>query len=228
MKRRLISLATLTVVSLLSTANNSCRVDAFSSPAQRLPTSRREGSSRWYRDTTDDGDVGGEEVQQRDTRRRFRSRTPRRQNRQRQQPHRHPASSFSQKLFTTTHLMPPLDVSELPPPPKDLAKPYSSSNRFTSEMLTPSLRQRDDPHGESCLPTVCGPLEVTYTNAPRVVERWLADNVPGGGNTFVGFDVESVPNAPWIKQNALFDGPAVVQISTQGELTRRFGVKAKR
>jgi ribonuclease D len=30
----------------------------------------------------------------------------------------------------------------------------------------------------------------------------------------VGFDVESVPNAPWIKQNALFDGPAVVQVST--------------
>lgn len=236
MKRRLISLATLTVVSLLSTANNSCRVDAFSSPPQRLPTIRREGSSRFYRDT-DDGDVGGEEVQnggqnemqQRDTRRRFRSRTPRRQNPQRQQPRRrrdrYPVSSFSHKLFTTTHLMPPLDVSELPPPLKDsvgatttatLANPYSSSNRFTSEMLTPSLRQRDDPHDESCVPTVCGPLPVTYTNSPKVVERWLADNVPGGGNraSFVGFDVESVPNAPWIKQHALFDGPAVVQVST--------------
>ena len=142
---------------------------------------------------------------QRDTRRRFRSRTPRRQNRQRQ-------PSFSHKLFTTTHLMPPLDVSKMPPPPKDLAKPYSSSNRFTSEMLTPSLRQRDDPHDESCLPTVCGPLETVYTNSATVVERWLADNVPGSGNTFVGFDVESVPNAPWIKQNALFDGPAVVQV----------------
>mmetsp|Transcript_22619 Transcript_22619/g.65105 ORF Transcript_22619/g.65105 Transcript_22619/m.65105 type:complete len:472 (+) Transcript_22619:54-1469(+) len=239
-RQQLIALTTLTVVPLLY---NSCRVDAFSSPAQLplgggISKSRRESSSRWYRDTDDDGEVNAEnqnEMQQ-DPRRRFRSRRTRQQNRQKQPRRReqYPVSSYSHKLFATNQVLPPLDVSELPPPQDkptsrnsaddsvgattktSLSKPYSNSNRFASEMLTPSLRQRDDPDDETCVPTVCGPLPVTYTNSPRVVERWLADNVPRSGNgaSSVGFDVESVPNAPWIKHLALFDGPAVVQVST--------------
>lgn len=226
MKRQLaVALTTLTVVPLLT---NSC-AGAFSLPSRRStlavsPRSGREGTtSLMYRDTDDAVDVNAEDQNQQGPSRRFRSRRTARQQQPRHRKKRYPVSSrSSQKLFSHTHVMPPLDVSELPPTQDTatrdttLSVPYSKSNRFMSEMLTPSLRQRDDPDNDSCVPNVCGPLPVTYTNSPRVVDRWLADNVPGGGKeaSFVGFDVESVPNAPWIKQQALFDGPAVVQVST--------------
>ena len=226
MKRQLIVLTTTVVLSINSYAH------AFSSPPSRRPPI---SSRLQYRDEhcgADESSAENQNQQQQQqgptAKRRFRSKRTQRQQRQRQprrRRERYPVSSFSQRLFSHSQILPPLDVSELPPT-KDtsstrsttLSTPYSDTNRFTSEMLTPSLRQRDDPDDESCVPTVCGPLPVTYTNSPSVVERWLADNVPGStsrrGASFVGFDVESVPNAPWIKHQALFDGPAVVQVST--------------
>ena len=247
MNRQIIILHVVLSVSGLAHAfspSPSWRSQASPSSTRR----RRDGITLQYRDdgAAADGASSAEnqnlqEQQGPTTKRRFRSRRTRQQQqrqsqRQRQrQPRRrrerYPVSSFSHKLFSHSQILPPLDVTELPPvhadsasaaPPKGTASTklsitHSDTNRFTSEMLTPSLRQRDDPDDESCVPTVCGPLPVTYTNSPRVVERWLADNVPGSGSrgaSFVGFDVESVPNAPWIQQQALFDGPAVVQLST--------------
>ena len=247
MNRQLIILHVVLSVSGLAHAfspSPSWRSQASPSSTRR----RRDGITLQYRDdgAAADGASSAEnqnhqEQQGLTTKRRFRSRRTRQQQQQqsqrqrqrqpRRRRERYPVSSFSHKLFSHSQILPPLDVTELPPvhadsasaaPPKGTASTklsitHSDTNRFTSEMLTPSLRQRDDPDDESCVPTVCGPLPVTYTNSPRVVERWLADNVPGSGSrgaSFVGFDVESVPNAPWIQQQALFDGPAVVQLST--------------
>lgn len=248
MNRQLIVLTTTAILTVSGLAHAFLPSPTWRSQQLRVHVSpssrrRRDGITLQYRD---DGAAEGasaenqnqQEQQGPTAKRRFRSRRTRQQQRQQQQSQRqrqprrrrerYPVSSFSHKLFAHSQILPPLDVTELPPTqaestsaPKDTASttlsiPYSETNRFTSEMLTPSLRQRDDPDDESCVPTVCGPLPVTYTNSPRVVERWLADNVPGSGRgaSFVGFDVESVPNAPWIKHQALFDGPAVVQVST--------------
>ena len=246
MNRQIIILHVVLSVSGLAHAfspSPSWRSQASPSSTRR----KRDGITLQYRDDGAAADGASAENQNHQeqqgpiAKRRFRSRRTRQQQQQqsqrqrqrqpRRRRERYPVSSFSHKLFSHSQILPPLDVTELPPahadsasaaPPKGTASTklsitHSDTNRFTSEMLTPSLRQRDDPDDESCVPTVCGPLPVTYTNSPRVVERWLADNVPGSGSrgaSFVGFDVESVPNAPWIQQQALFDGPAVVQLST--------------
>jgi len=55
-------------------------------------------------------------------------------------------------------------------------------------------------------------IPVLYTNHPQVVQRWLEDNLSWEGSCGLGFDVESVPRAPWIRPNFL--GPATVQLAT--------------
>ena len=114
-----------------------------------------------------------------------------------------PVAAPPYSLFTVNEVLPPLDSTALPAvSPRHggnstdtdsdtLFAPYSQ--RFeSSELLRPlssSLRQRDDPDDRECQPHVCGPLPVTYTNSPAVVERWLEDNVPSHP-TFLGFDLE--------------------------------------
>lgn len=65
------------------------------------------------------------------------------------------------------------------------------------------------------------PLPVLTTRDPRVIERWLEENVPafssGDKNTYsvLGFDQESIAKPPWKPERAaLPDGPATVQLST--------------
>mmetsp|Transcript_2651 Transcript_2651/g.4105 ORF Transcript_2651/g.4105 Transcript_2651/m.4105 type:complete len:356 (-) Transcript_2651:1724-2791(-) len=65
------------------------------------------------------------------------------------------------------------------------------------------------------------PLPVLTTRDPRVIERWLEENVPafssGDKNTYsvLGFDQESIAKPPWQPGRAsLPDGPATVQLST--------------
>ena len=64
-------------------------------------------------------------------------------------------------------------------------------------------------------------LPVLTTRDPRIIERWLEENVPayssGGKNTYsvIGFDVESIAKPPWKPERAaLPNGPATVQLST--------------
>jgi len=57
-------------------------------------------------------------------------------------------------------------------------------------------------------------LPVVYTNDPKVVSRWLCDNIPSTQGCVLGFDVESVGQSPWMKRKNL--GPATVQLATPG------------
>lgn len=74
------------------------------------------------------------------------------------------------------------------------------------------------------------PIPVTYTNNPKIVHRWLSQNLPSPSqtkNAILGFDVESVPNTPWFKNKVLFEGPATVQLATPSNclvihLTRKY------
>lgn len=65
------------------------------------------------------------------------------------------------------------------------------------------------------------PLPVLTTKDPRIIERWLQENVPafssGDKNTYsiIGFDQEQIAKPPWKPERvALPDGPATVQLST--------------
>jgi hypothetical protein len=64
-------------------------------------------------------------------------------------------------------------------------------------------------------------LPVLTTKDPRIIERWLQENVPafssGDKNTYsiIGFDQEQIAKPPWKPERAaLPDGPATVQLST--------------
>jgi len=67
----------------------------------------------------------------------------------------------------------------------------------------------------SLLRTSAAPIPVTYTNSPKIVQNWLADNISSNDKfSILGFDVESVPITPWMHRQALFQGPATVQLAT--------------
>lgn len=57
------------------------------------------------------------------------------------------------------------------------------------------------------------PLPVLTTKDPRIIERWLEDNV--GEYSILGFDSETVAKLPWRPERAsLPDGPATIQLAT--------------
>lgn len=93
-------------------------------------------------------------------------------------------------FFTATRLAPPLQ--ETPEP----------------DILSPTVLERDH-----CQFHICGQLPITYTNDFQVTERWINHHLKS--YDYVGFDVESMPNAPWIKSlSGLRRGPCTVQLST--------------
>lgn len=103
--------------------------------------------------------------------------------------------------FSNIRVIPPLEMS---------------LTEATPENSTTSSSYFKENGDEFCEPHVCGPLSVTYTNDRSVVSKWMSDNIkPTGsdGSSFIGFDIESVPNAPWMR-NTQFAGPATIQLST--------------
>lgn len=101
--------------------------------------------------------------------------------------------------------------------PHRFGRPIKEDNRyFVVEQILPALHSEDvfNSQTERAIPASHGEaIPVTYTNSPRGVSDWLAANIPLGDAT-IGFDVESVPNTPWIKGKASFVGPATVQLAT--------------
>lgn len=58
-------------------------------------------------------------------------------------------------------------------------------------------------------------LPVLTTKDPRIIERWLKDNVSADEYTILGFDQESIAKPPWKpERSSLPDGPATIQLST--------------
>lgn len=61
-------------------------------------------------------------------------------------------------------------------------------------------------------------LPVLTTKDPRIIERWLDDNVNNNNcneYTILGYDQETIAKPPWMPERALLpDGPATIQLST--------------
>eukprot|EP00429_Kryptoperidinium_foliaceum_P055297 CAMPEP_0176083814 /NCGR_PEP_ID=MMETSP0120_2-20121206/41939_1 /TAXON_ID=160619 /ORGANISM="Kryptoperidinium foliaceum, Strain CCMP 1326" /LENGTH=353 /DNA_ID=CAMNT_0017417611 /DNA_START=192 /DNA_END=1253 /DNA_ORIENTATION=- len=103
----------------------------------------------------------------------------------------------STRYFTDKGILPPLQGLGIAPLNGTMELDYDY-NTHTSSVL--SLRQ--------------GPsVPVTYTNNPKSVYRWLADNLPYEGCT-LGFDVESVPRLRRKKDRSPFDNAATIQLAT--------------
>jgi len=69
----------------------------------------------------------------------------------------------------------------------------------------PALSTND---ASDCDNLLAGPFPVVYTNDPDTTAQWIDTYVT---QNYVGFDTESVPDAPWISKEP---GPATVQLST--------------
>ncbi|GKY91010.1 hypothetical protein MPSEU_000073800 [Mayamaea pseudoterrestris] len=81
---------------------------------------------------------------------------------------------------------------------------------FSQQLLVPPLERLDDGRFDEA--SSCD-LSILYTNDPHAVSQWLLEHVDPNG-CMLGFDVESVPDAPWVRSKASFLGPATVQIAT--------------
>ena len=109
---------------------------------------------------------------------------------------------------------------------------------FHEKLLLPELDTISPPSftngtsfsSQNAIKASAAPVPVTYTNNPKIVEKWLADNIHTSSkqSATLGFDVESVPVTPWFKSRVAFEGPATVQLATPTNclvvhLTRKFG-----
>ena len=126
-------------------------------------------------------------------------------------------------IFTRHSTAESLQQSQVMSVQENDSKTHQDSNVGKSQFVTsPSVLQNNK---EECMPYICGDLPITYTNDPKQITKWLKEHVHDNYigdcgdcyiNTFVGFDVESVPNVPWrTPTNAKFSNrPATVQISS--------------
>jgi len=119
-------------------------------------------------------------------------------NKERRRQKNRPTKGITDELFTLERLAPPLI-------PTDITNQH---------VISPTILLQND---LGCNPYICGPLEVTYTNDAKTIERWLGDNVrpmnKGDRYSYVGFDVESI--VAWRNPKSAFEsGPATIQIST--------------
>lgn len=110
------------------------------------------------------------------------------------------------EVFTRYLIAPPLDKCTVD---------FDDGSEKEKILSNTILSQNDD----ECQLFICGELPITYTNDPQTVEAWLYDNVISkkceDEFTFVGFDVEAVPNVPWRKKKTAYqEGPSTIQIST--------------
>jgi len=123
---------------------------------------------------------------------------------------------LSKPTFTYHTLAPKLNLSK----PVQRKKSLIDENQLDESIpiskkhiVSPSVLKENE---QNCIPYICGQLPITYTNDANTVEKWLCDNVVkmhGCDFSFVGFDVEAVPNVPW-RESAFPNRPATVQLST--------------
>ena len=88
---------------------------------------------------------------------------------------RRPTKLNANELFTLESTAPPLVQTDI----------------TNKQVVSPTILLQND---LECHPSICGPLQVTYTNDAKTIERWLCDNVrpvnKGDRYSYVGFDVE--------------------------------------
>jgi len=112
---------------------------------------------------------------------------------------RRPTKLNANELFTLESTAPPLVQTDI----------------TNKQVVSPTILLQND---LECHPSICGPLQVTYTNDAKTIERWLCDNVrpvnKGDRYSYVGFDVESVVSWRRHAKQSFSNGPATIQIST--------------
>jgi hypothetical protein len=81
-----------------------------------------------------------------------------------------------------------------------------SNHYFTKEISLPPLELLNPTSNYG------GSIPVLYTNDPQSASHWLETHLSQNDFNAIGWDVESVPNVPWLKYTN-FCGPATVQIS---------------
>lgn len=97
---------------------------------------------------------------------------------------------------------------------------FDMSTTFTKMLYAPTLEVlTEDAIDERYLSYISKELEVTYTNDPKTIVRWLSDNCKTENDnihSYLGFDIESSPNLPWRQSaNPEFDNrPATIQMSS--------------
>ena len=106
--------------------------------------------------------------------------------------------------------------------------PKRRPSRRNSQQQSSSRNPRNNRRTKTGLSNMCsalgGPigapqLPVLTTRDPRIIERWLDENVNSKGSeseyTILGFDSETIAKPPWKPERAsLPNGPATVQLST--------------
>jgi hypothetical protein len=90
---------------------------------------------------------------------------------------------------------------------------------INQDIFSPSVLKYNE---EECLTYICGELPVTYTNDENIIRQWIAEHILDQEgrkctyHAFLGVDVESVPNAEWIrpKNPCMINRPATIQLSS--------------
>jgi hypothetical protein len=103
------------------------------------------------------------------------------------------------RYFTQEQILPALP----------LVTPASTSFYSNSTILSPSSSlYTHNSYGD--------PIPCVYTNSPFTISNWLSENLAtNDGGNILGFDVESVPQAPWRTPHwGAAVGPVTVQLAT--------------
>lgn len=109
-----------------------------------------------------------------------------------------------------------LNPSSSATPKRNLANPRNRRkpvSLFTKRKTLPPLESLNDNEGEN-IKSIAGPFPLVYTNDPATVTQWIDKYVTRKSINYVGFDTESVPDAPWMVERGKVPGPATVQLST--------------
>ncbi|CAB9521512.1 Exonuclease [Seminavis robusta] len=142
-------------------------------------------------------------------------------------PRGHRLRDFSRdRFFAVEHILPPLASIAATPRPRHRTTLSRNGTMHTGTAILGGHRNNGTDFGSSRQDTIHrqhiqhyisdhddkDALPVLYTNDPKVLNRWLADNIPMEP-CVIGFDTESVPDVPWIHSDFKMR-PVTIQLST--------------
>jgi hypothetical protein len=122
--------------------------------------------------------------------------------------------------FTKHYIAPVLPKVQAQISPTAMNVPPPTNYTYDHQTIfSPSVLKSNE---EECLTFICGELPVTYTNDANTIRQWMSEHIfdqEGRKTTyhsFLGVDVESVPNAEWIrpKNPCMANRPATIQLSS--------------
>jgi hypothetical protein len=139
--------------------------------------------------------------------------------------------SVSSTAVTTSKIKPYLYPSDNLEGDKSPRNKSTSGKRIRQQSPEGRSKLKQQPQTsfrpKTGLSNMCPPLDgpvsapalpVLTTKDPRIIERWLEDNVNNNNGmeyTILGYDQETIAKPPWMPERAsLSNGPATIQLST--------------